>query len=207
MQGESVSFRGVKELKLFIVSNSSYYHDSYQIQNIKQLKNLEDYSFNELEQRHVKDHQSFFNRVVFDITTDNRLQKLPTDKRLEAVKKGRLDLELQETLFHFCRYLLISSSREGTLPANLQGLWNEHINAPWNADYHLNINLQMNYWLANLTQLDELNMPLFDFVDRLIQNGKKTAQKNFGARGSFSVSYTHLRAHETGRNGGWRRGG
>ena len=70
-----------------MVSNSSYYYNSYQIQNIKQLKNLEDYSFNELEQRHVKDHQSFFNRVVFDITTDNSLQKLPTDKRLEAVKK------------------------------------------------------------------------------------------------------------------------
>ena len=108
-KGDSISFNGVKELKLFMVSNSSYYYNSYQIQNIKQLKNLEDYSFNELEQRHVKDHQSFFNRVVFDITTDNSLQKLPTDKRLEAVKKGRLDLELQETLFHFGRYLLISS--------------------------------------------------------------------------------------------------
>ena len=190
--GDSISFNGVKELKLFMVSNTSYYYNSYQIQNIKQLKNLEDYSFNELEQRHVKDHQSFFNRVVFDITTDNSLQKLPTDKRLEAVKKGRLDLELQETLFHFGRYLLISSSREGTLPANLQGLWNQHINAPWNADYHLNINLQMNYWLANLTQLDELNMPLFDFVDRLIQNGKKTARKNFGTRGSFLPHATDI---------------
>ena len=63
-----------------------------------------------------------------------------------------MDLELQETLFHFGRYLLIASSRPSTLPANLQGLWNPHINAPWNSDYHLNINLQMNYWLANLTQ-------------------------------------------------------
>ena len=191
-QGESVSFRGVKELKLFIVSNSSYYHDSYQIQNIKQLKNLEDFSLNELELRHVKDHQLFFNRVVFDIVTDNSSQKIPTDKRLEAIKNGSSDIELQETLFHFGRYLLISSSRLGTQPANLQGLWNPHINAPWNADYHLNINLQMNYWLANLTQLDELNMPLFDFVDRLVQNGKETARKNFGTRGSFLPHATDI---------------
>ena len=109
-----------------------------------------------------------------------------------AVKKGQIDLELQETLFHFGRYLLIASSREGTLPANLQGLWNPHINAPWNADYHLNINLQMNYWLANLTQLDELNTPLFDYIDRLVESGRITAQKNFGTRGSFLPHATDI---------------
>lgn len=124
--------------------------------------------------------------------TDNSLQNQPTNTRLEAVKQGSIDLELQETLFHYGRYLLIGSSRQGTLPANLQGLWNPHINAPWNADYHLNINLQMNYWLANLTQLDELNEPLFDFVDRLVESGRETAQKNFGARGSFLPHATDL---------------
>ena len=70
-----------------------------------------------------------FNRVDFDIFTDNSLQNKPTDERLDNVKKGSIDLELQETLFHYGRYLLIASSREGTLPANLQGLWNPHINA------------------------------------------------------------------------------
>ena len=183
---------GVKEIELRILSNSSYYHKDYKSENSKQLTAIDKYSFKELKDRHIRDHQSLFNKVDFNIITDNAAQTIPTDKRLEAVKSGAVDLELQETLFHYGRYLLIASSRPGTLPANLQGLWNQHINAPWNADYHLNINLQMNYWLANLTQLDELNNPLFDYIDRLIVSGRTTAQKNFGARGSFLPHATDL---------------
>ena len=189
---KSITLDGVQELELYLVSNSSFYHEEYQVQNLKQLEALQSKGLAYLEQRHLEDHQSLFNRVQFDLITDNTLQNQPTDKRLEAVKQGAIDLELQETLFHYGRYLLIGSSRAGTLPANLQGLWNPHINAPWNADYHLNINLQMNYWLANLTQLDELNGPLFDFVDRLIESGRETAEKNFGARGSFLPHATDL---------------
>ena len=189
---KSITLDGVQELELYLVSNSSFYHKEYQLQNLKQLEALKSKGLADLEQRHLEDHQSLFNRVQFDLITDNTLQNQPTDKRLEAVKQGAIDLELQETLFHYGRYLLIGSSRAGTLPANLQGLWNPHINAPWNADYHLNINLQMNYWLANLTQLDELNGPLFDFVDRLIESGRETAEKNFGARGSFLPHATDL---------------
>jgi alpha-L-fucosidase 2 len=95
-------------------------------------------------------------------------------------------------LFNYGRYLLICSSRQGSNPANLQGLWNEHLNAPWNADYHLNINLQMNYWLANVTNLDELNQPLFDYVNKLVENGQVTAQKNFGCKGAFIPHATDL---------------
>jgi len=189
---KTITLNGVQELELYLVSNSSYYHKDYQKQNLQQLEALRSKNLTLLEERHIKDHQSLFNRVQFDLITDNRLQNQPTNTRLEAVKQGSIDLELQETLFHYGRYLLIGSSRQGTLPANLQGLWNPHINAPWNADYHLNINLQMNYWLANLTQLDELNEPLFDFVDRLVESGRETAQKNFGARGSFLPHATDL---------------
>jgi len=189
---KTITVTGVQELELYLVSNSSYYHKDYQKQNLQQLEALRSKNLTLLEERHIKDHQSLFNRVQFDLITDNRLQNQPTNTRLEAVKQGSIDLELQETLFHYGRYLLIGSSRQGTLPANLQGLWNPHINAPWNADYHLNINLQMNYWLANLTQLDELNEPLFDFVDRLVESGRETAQKNFGARGSFLPHATDL---------------
>ena len=189
---KTITVTGVQELELYLVSNSSYYHKDYQKQNLQQLEALRSKNLTLLEERHIKDHQSLFNRVQFDLITDNSLQNQPTNTRLEALKQGSIDLELQETLFHYGRYLLIGSSRQGTLPANLQGLWNPHINAPWNADYHLNINLQMNYWLANLTQLDELNEPLFDFVDRLVESGRETAQKNFGARGSFLPHATDL---------------
>lgn len=180
-----LELKGVKKVVFFIVSNSSFYHENFVAENQKNLAAIESFSISNLEEKHIEDHQSFFDRVNFNIETDNTSQSIATNKRIEAVKKGYVDLELQELLFHFGRYLLIASSREGTLPANLQGIWNQHISAPWNADYHLNINLQMNYWLANVTQLDELNNPLFDFVDRLLENGKKTAQDNFGARGSF----------------------
>ncbi len=189
---DGLELNGVKEIELRIVSNSSYYHKDFKSKNSKQLTAIEKYSFKELKDRHIRDHQSLYDRVDFDIITDNAAQTIPTDERIEAVKGGAVDLELQETLYHYGRYLLMASSRPGTLPANLQGLWNQHINAPWNADYHLNINLQMNYWLANLTQLDELNSPLFDYIDRLIVSGKTTAQKNFGARGSFLPHATDL---------------
>ena len=191
-QGNSLELNGVQELELYIVSNSSYYFENYSLQNEIQLDQLAKTQLEYIKQAHIEDHQSLFNRLQLDLLTENTLQKIPTDKRLEAVKQGGIDLELQETLFHYGRYLLIASSREGTLPANLQGLWNPHINAPWNADYHLNINLQMNYWLANLTQLDELNTPLFDFVDRLLQSGRTTATKNFGSRGSFLPHATDI---------------
>ena len=133
-----------------------------------------------LKKAHLKDYQKLYNTVDFKLNT-SQLDTLPTNRRLKLVKEGGIDLGLEELLFQYGRYLLISSSRPGTNPANLQGLWNEHIEAPWNADYHLNINLQMNYWMANTTQLDTLNSPLFDFIDRLIINGKTTAQKNLGA--------------------------
>jgi alpha-L-fucosidase 2 len=99
---------------------------------------------------------------------------------------------MEALLFQYGRYLLISSSRVGTNPANLQGVWNEHIEAPWNADYHLNINLQMNYWPANMTGLDDLNLPLFDYIDRVVESGKVSAKKNFGCEGSFLPHATDL---------------
>ena len=98
-----------------------------------------------------------------NLNADKKLESLTTDQRLERVKNGYKDNGLTQLLFDYGRYLLIGSSRTGTLPANLQGLWNQHIKAPWNADYHLNINLQMNYWLANSTGLHELNYPFFDY--------------------------------------------
>jgi alpha-L-fucosidase 2 len=145
----------------------------------------------ELEAAHSGDYRNLFQRVTLDLG-GAELDSLPTDERLERMKLGSTDPALEALLFQYGRYLLISSSRPGTNPANLQGVWNEHIEAPWNADYHLNINLQMNYWPANLTGLDELNLPLFDYLDRLVESGKETARKNFGCAGSFMPHATDL---------------
>jgi alpha-L-fucosidase 2 len=92
---------------------------------------------------------------------------LPTDERLVRYRDGAADNELETLFFQFGRYLLISSSRPGSLPANLQGLWNNSNNPPWRSDYHSNINIQMNYWLAEPTNLSECAIPFFDYVDSL----------------------------------------
>lgn len=181
----------VKQATFLMVSNSSYYFDDYKAQNEKQMLALEGVGAQSIEEEHVKDHQQLYSRVSLDLG-GSELDSIPMDQRLDRVKQDSLDLGLESLLFQYGRYLLIASSRPNTNPANLQGLWNEHIAAPWNADYHLNINLQMNYWPANLTNLDELNLPLFDFIDRMVENGKVTAHKNFGCRGTFFPHATDL---------------
>jgi alpha-L-fucosidase 2 len=188
---DDIELQGVQEATFLIVSNSSFYHDNYSEKNEEQLEVLAELSVADLRRAHIEDHQSLYNRLELQLA-ENDLDSLPTDIRLTRIREGLPDPHLEQVLFQYGRYLLIGSSRPGTKPANLQGLWNPHINAPWNADYHLNINLQMNYWLANSTGLGELNQPLFDYIDRLVENGRQTAQKNFGCRGSFIPHATDL---------------
>lgn len=192
LHGEGyLEMKNVKKATFYLVSNSSFYFKDYSSQNKIDLEKIESSDFETLLSEHIKDYQELYSRVELQLG-DETYDSIPTDKRIKSIKEGNIDTQLEALLFQYGRYLLISSSREGTNPANLQGLWNPHINAPWNADYHLNINLQMNYWLANVTNLEELNNPLFDYVDKLIENGKITASKNFGCRGSFIPHATDL---------------
>ncbi|MEN8126723.1 MAG: glycoside hydrolase family 95 protein [Planctomycetota bacterium] len=130
----------------------------------------------------VAAHQRPFNRVQLDLGRTDAADK-PTDQRLRAVKKGQADPSLATLYFQYGRYLLICSSRPGTLPANLQGLWNEHIAAPWNADYHININMQMNYWPAEVGNLPECHQPFFDYIERLLDNSRSVARDVYHCRG------------------------
>ncbi len=138
--------------------------------------------FAELRAAHIAEHRSIFDRVSIDLGTTRQVEK-PVDMRLEELKEGAEDPNLFALYFQYGRYLLMSSSRPGTMPANLQGIWNEHITAPWNADYHININLQMNYWPAEVCNLSECHEPFFDFVEKLVERGRKTARELYGARG------------------------
>ncbi|SOE19609.1 alpha-L-fucosidase 2 [Spirosomataceae bacterium TFI 002] len=190
-KGDQLELKNVTKATFLLVSNSSYYHDDFSAKNKKDLAALEKKSVDKLLTSHIKDHRSLYDRVHLQLGTSS-LDNLPTNKRIELVKQDNKDPELEALLFQYGRYLLIGSSRVGTNPANLQGLWNKEIEAPWNADYHLNINLQMNYWPADVTNLSELNTPLFKYVDRLVENGKTTAKVNFGAEGSFIAHATDL---------------
>ncbi len=141
-----------------------------------------DRPFDELLARHLASFAPVMSRVALDLGTNAQAKK-PTDVRLAEFRKGAEDPALIALYFQYGRYLLASCSRPGTMPANLQGLWNNHLEAPWNADYHININIQMNYWPAEVANLSEFHEPLFDFSERIAENGRQTARQLYGARG------------------------
>jgi alpha-L-fucosidase 2 len=142
-------------------------------------------SYRSLRSAHTADYQRLFNRVALDV--GQRMPDVPTDDLLLAYRDPNTPAATRKALevlyFQYGRYLLISSSRDGSLPANLQGVWNTYTSAPWSADYHVNINLQMNYWPAETTNLSETTRPLFDYVDSLVPPGTETAREMFGNRG------------------------
>ena len=138
-------------------------------------------SWNKLLQAHLRDYTALFGRVTFQL--DKSTSALPTNKRLEAYRKGTKDQGLETLYYQFGRYLLIASSRPGNMPANLQGIWHNNVDGPWRVDYHNNINLQMNYWPALMTNLSECAEPLTDFIRTLEKPGERTAKAYWGARG------------------------
>jgi len=130
---------------------------------------------------HIADYQSYFKRVNLDLGVTDSI-KNPTDKRIEQFAKGN-DPQLVSLYFQFGRYLLISASRPGGQPANLQGIWNDQLNPPWDSKYTVNINAEMNYWPSENTNLTELNEPFIQMVRELGQTGRQTAKDMYGARG------------------------
>ncbi|MDE3105469.1 MAG: glycoside hydrolase family 95 protein [Acidobacteriota bacterium] len=136
-----------------------------------------------LRSRHIADYQHWYKRVHFDLGEDANAN-LATDVRMQRIKAGGEDLGLVPIYTQFGRYLLISSSRPGTLAANLQGIWNESVDPPWGSKYTVNINAQMNYWMAESANLSELHAPLFDLVDSTRLNAQQTAARYYGAGGT-----------------------
>ncbi|HSR59231.1 MAG TPA: glycoside hydrolase family 95 protein [Robiginitalea sp.] len=208
---EALELQNVQEATLLLVAATSFYHTDPQQANQESLRALQDRSYPELLEAHLRDYQSLYRRVSLNLP-GKAPENLSTAQRLERLKDGATDTHLEEELFNFGRYLLISSSRPGTNPANLQGLWNSHIQAPWNADYHLNINLQMNYWPAEVTGLPECHGPLFDFTDRLLERGKILARRQYGLPGAVIHHTTDLWAPawmqaDTPYWGSWIHGG
>ena len=203
----------VKKVILYVVGSTSFYEkEGYSDKNTRTLANVEGKSFDRLLATHIDDYKELYNRVSLDLG-GRELDSLTTNDRLQRIKEGGKDPDLASKLFQYGRYLLISSSRPGTNPANLQGIWNDHIKAPWNADYHLNINLQMNYWPAEVTNLSELHQPFFDYLDRVLERGKNTAKKQYGIhRGTMAHHASDLWAPpfmraERAYWGSWIHGG
>lgn len=141
-------------------------------------------SYDNLKKKHIAEHSAIFNRVALSLTKKDSINKLPTDERMVSMQNGAEDVELLELYFQYGRYLLMGSSRyPGVLPANLQGVWNEHIDPPWGSDYHTNINLQMNYWPAEVCNISETILPLTNYFTGLLIPGRVTAKEMYNARG------------------------
>ena len=166
--------------------------------NKQRLDQAERIRFPELLNRHVKRYQEQYNRVSLVLSdqtsksSQNSPSSLPTDERLKAFEKDASDLDLVALMMQYGRYLLISSSQPGGQPANLQGVWNDKLNAPWDSKYTININAEMNYWPALVGNLAETQQPLFSMVKDLSVTGAKTAREMYGCKGWMAHHNTDL---------------
>jgi alpha-L-fucosidase 2 len=139
-----------------------------------------------LKSDHVADHEKLFRRVDLEMapaSDASAIESLPIDERIARVKQGKDDPELAALYFQFGRYLLMGSSRPGTMAANLQGIWNDSMAPPWDSKYTTNINLEMNYWPAEVGNLPETTQPFFGLVKMSLDSGRRTAKEMYGARG------------------------
>ncbi len=155
-------------------------------------------SYEALRQEHVEDYQSLYNRVKLTLKGKNTGKEaadtnvLTTDERLARVQEGAVDVGLEKQLFDYARYLMISCSREGGLPATLQGLWNKEFQPPWDSKYTININTEMNYWMAEGCGLPECHLPLFELLKKVRENGRATARQMYGCRGFVAHHNTDI---------------
>jgi alpha-L-fucosidase 2 len=155
--------------------------------------------------RHIKAHQKLYNRCHLILGNDSTCANVPTDRRVADLKSGKPDLGLQALYFNYGRYLLLASSpdKPGGVPANLQGKWCEQINPPWDCDLHADINLQMNYWPAEVCNLSELTTPFFEHTERMAKNGVEAAKNLYGTRGTYIPIVSDAWATTVKSQGGW----
>lgn len=190
--GDFVSFENADSVTLLFAANTSFRCENPVLECENQLAKAQKMSCDALKGNHTTEYQKYFNRVELDIKGDDKALDLPTDQALEQIKNGANDVSLIPLYFQFGRYLLLSSSMPGTLPANLQGIWNESFIPPWESKYTININLQMNYWLAESCNLAECHTALFDLIERMVENGRKTAKEIYNCRGWVAHHNTNL---------------
>lgn len=178
--GEGLSLSGADEAIIILSSSTDMLEKEYKEKTSMLLNKALAINYNKLRSDHTKKYQEKFNRVELDLGEQDN--NLTTDRRLHDFQTND-DSAFAALYFQYGRYLMICGTNEHTLPLNLQGLWANTLQTPWNGDYHLNINVQMNYWPAEICNLSELHQPLLDFTQSLVPSGTKTAQTFYGANG------------------------
>ena len=181
--GSHLLVEDAKEATLFITARTSFRSEQPLQWCMDVLSNAEKESYGTLQERHIKDYLSYYEKSNLKLNYKDSYEHLTTPERLEQMRNGIEDIELINTYYNFARYLLISSSREGSLPSNLQGIWNEEFEPMWGSKYTININIEMNYWIAEKTGLSKLHMPLLEHLQRMYPHGKDVAEKMYGIDG------------------------
>ena len=167
---------------VLVAGQTDFYSPDPAADVLKTLDEAEKKGFDLLKKRHTEDVAEYMDRCVLSLESDDRTD-VPTDRRLAEVQEGTRDTGLINLAFAYGRYLLVSSSRKGSLPANLQGIWNDSFYPAWDSKFTININAQMNYWPAEVTGLGDLHEPLFKHMERMLPHGREAAERMYGARG------------------------
>lgn len=193
--GEHIHVREANSVRIMLTAATTYRYVNSELKALETLEQAKKHSFEQLKQRHVEDMSSLMERVSFRLgshAAQQELEQLPTDVRVQLVKEGNQDLDLIALYYQFGRYLLVASSRPGSLPATLQGIWNHLFLPPWDSKYTININTEMNYWIAESGNLAECHTPLFDHIEKMRAPGRQTARSMYDCRGFMAHHNTDL---------------
>ncbi len=193
--GRTLVVKDAEEVTLYYCAATNFWGEEPEAYVNQKLADGMAKNYGTLRSEHIEEYQSYFNRVKFELDDGSNAVKadtLPTNELLASVKDGEIPTKLVENYFDFGRYLLISSSRPGTLPANLQGIWCKDFTPPWGSKYTININAQMNYWPAETCNLSECHTALLDHIERMVENGRKTAETMYGCRGFVAHHNTDI---------------
>lgn len=185
--GKEIEVSGADVIYLIVAASTDYNIDepSKPLGDpiISVAKTINKFNLTNAKEKHLQSYQAYFNRNSFQLDSQKGVSSLSTPERLQRYAGGHEDAQLPVLYYNYGKYLLISSSQPGQLPANLQGIWAPEYQAPWNGDYHLDINIQMNYWLAEPLGLGDLAEPMHRFTSNLVENGEKTAKAYYDAPG------------------------
>ena len=184
--------KNADEADIIIAAQSAWRTGDYEKKAVNQAKTAARKPYEKLLDRHISDYRSLFDRCSLTLSPVGESITKPTDERLADVKNGVYDNELAAMYFNFSRYLMIAGSREGTLPLNLQGIWNKDMWPAWGGKYTININTEMNYWGALMQNLPECCMPLYDHIERMRENGRVTARSMYRCRGAVCHHNTDI---------------
>ena len=199
-----IEIKNATEVVIFISAGTDYKDKNFETTTDKVLDAAMQTKYQDQKKKHVENYQKLFNRLTLNFGKSAK-KTLPTNERLDTfVKEPDADTALPILFYQYGRYLSISSTRLGLLPPNLQGLWAKDVQTPWNSDYHLDVNVQMNHWALETANLSELNLPLKDLTKDLVPNGEKTAKAYYNADGWVAHVITNVWGFtEPGESASW----